>query len=443
MITNFVLLALALFLVLNDRFYVHVETGGSGLLRVMDLAIPVIAAFVLILSRKSIMARFRSNRNLQYCLPYLLLGLLLPVLGVLSGDYPWRTLMNAIISIRALALIALGIWLSQQPPHVRALAARWMVFCIALEASIAICQFITLQHLFDGPFLQWLYQWDIHTMKDYKAAYLITGRSVGTFLGPNELGVWSVIAIWFSVTVLSGVPGLACTVASVLTLVLSQSRGSMSAFLVSVVLAALFLPRMKGRVWFGLAASVVVVAGLGIVIFVNGGALQNQALQNKGMQSRFTSGFEVLFQGVSADGNAAGRIDAWGDAIRFLREHPLGTWAEPQYLLQHFIDNQYVSVLLQGSLPFAAALLLALYAGLLATKNSAVRSFLVLSTVSIAVNGVSATPFQYSAIGLYWLALGYSSFATRERTAAMMARQPHTRVLAYRRGGRHVLLPES
>jgi hypothetical protein len=99
------------------------------------------------------------------------------------------------------------------------------------------------------------------------------------------------------------------------------------------------------------------------------------------MQTRFASGFEALLHGTSADANAISRVEAWADAIPFFMEHPLGTWGEPQFLMNHFIDNQYVSAMLQGSLPFAAALLFALYAGLRTTGSPAMRSFLALSAV--------------------------------------------------------------
>jgi O-antigen ligase len=440
MTTNLVLLAIALSVVLNERLYVRFATAGSGLVRVMDLAIPVIAALVVILSRHSIMPRFRNNRNLRYSLPYLLLGLMLPVLGVFGGGYPWRTLLTAIVSIRALALIVLGIWLAGQPPRARVLAARWMVVCILFEAFIAACQFITLKNLVNAPLLQWLYQWDIQTMTDYKAAYLVTGRSSGTFLGANSLGVWGVIAAWFAVTFLSGPLRLACTAASLLTLVLSQSRGSIAAFLASLLLAALFLPWMKRRDRLGLATAALVTIVLGAVALASGGALQNEALQTEDMQRRFISGFDVLFEGASADANAASRVEAWGDSISFFREHPLGTWGEPQVLVD-LIDNQYVSTMLQGSLPFAAALLLALYGGLQKTKNPVMRSFLALITVSIAVNGISATPFQYPAIGIYWLALGYSALPLSN--IVLVARRPHTRVPGVLGGSHARLQPDT
>jgi hypothetical protein len=419
--TRLVLFAIAFFVVLNDRLYIQLDTDGSGLLHVMDLAIPVIAGLAVMFSRKSIMPRFGRNRSLQYCLPYLLLGLVLPTLGVLTGAYPWRTLLNAIVSIRALALIALGIWLAQQPPRTRELAARLMVFCIALEAFSAVCQFITLQQLFDTPFLEWLYQWDVRTMTDHKEAYLITGRSTGTFLGGNILGVWGVIAVWFSVTALSGTLRLVCAAASLLTLVLSQSRGSIAAFLAGLVVAVLFLSGMKRRVRFGLAAAVIIAISLGARALADGGWLSSNGLQSEGMQTRFASGLEALLHGTSADANAISRVEAWADAIPFFMEHPLGTWGEPQFLMNHFIDNQYVSAILQGSLPFAAALLLALYAGLRTTGSPAMRSFLALSAVSIAVNAMSANPFQYPAIGIYWLALGYS---TRRQQAERRAAGP-------------------
>src|ERR1017187_7609616 len=188
MAAHVILFALAVFIVLNDRLYIQLETGGSGLVRVMDIVIPITAALLAVFSSKSVFRRMCASQPVRCWMPYLGLALLLPVLGVVANDYPPRTLLTTIVAVRAVALLAIGAWLGYQPPRIRALAARWMVVCIALEALTAICQFSTLQGLYDAPFLQWLYQWDVQTMSAYKDAYVIGGRSSGTFLAANALG---------------------------------------------------------------------------------------------------------------------------------------------------------------------------------------------------------------------------------------------------------------
>jgi len=142
----------------------------------------------------------------------------------------------------------------------------------------------------------------------------------------------------------------------------------------------------------------------------------------------------VLLEGPTADPNVAGRMAAWGDAMSFFAQHPLGTWGEPQALLQHFTDSQYVDALLQGSLPFAMAFLLALFGGIRPDRPpTGVSSFLTLSTVSIAVNSVSAHVLAYSSIGMYWLVLGYSSTARGAQRSVALARRPQILAVDYRK----------
>ena len=416
MLIQIVVAAVAVFLVLNERLYIHVATSGNGLVRVMDLFIPLLAFILVMFSRKSIMPWFRRG-NIPCCMPYLLMGLCLPFLGVVGGDYPWRTLFTAIIGLRALGMIVIGIWLAQQPQRSRILLGRWMVFCIAFEALIAVGQFINSQHLFDAPLLEQLNQWDVQSMTDYNTAYLVTARSSGTFLGGNTLGVWSVLALWFSVTEVAGLTGSICMMASLLTLILSQSRGSIAALLAGVVLTAVFLPWVRRRTLFSLGGAIVTSVIVG-QLFV--GSLFNSTLETEQMQDRLSSGAAVISQGASADNNAQTRVDAWVDSMAFFAEHPLGTGGEPQYLVK-LIDNQYVSTLLQGSIPYILALAWALYAGLRMPNNRSMRAFLALSTVSIAVNGISASPFQYPAIGIFWLAIGYSTLPAAARTVVAVA----------------------
>jgi hypothetical protein len=101
--------------------------------------------------------------------------------------------------------------------------------------------------------------------------------------------------------------------------------------------------------------------------------------------------------------------------MRYFAEHPLGTWGEVQVRLQAGIDSQYVGCLLQGSLPFAMALVLGLYGGIRPrSRRPRMGVFLTLSTVSIAMNCISASMLAYSSIGIYWLVMGYSSTAPWE-----------------------------
>jgi hypothetical protein len=247
-------------------------------------------------------------------------------------------------------------------------------------------------------------------MTTYKNEYLVTGRSSGTFIGGNILGPWAVFGVWFSVAVLRGVPRIACTAASLVTLVLSQSRGSIAALLVGSTLALVSLPAASRAMRVGLTIAIILGTCLGL------GVTQG-ILQQGDMQARFRSGFAVLFEGPSADRNFAGRVDGWSRATDLFAQHPLGTWGEPQVLLHDSTDNQYIDSLLQGSIPFAGALLFALIGTVWSNwARPGLPSLVALGSVTIAVNSLSAQPLSYSSIGMYWLVLGYAATARRLRS---------------------------
>ena len=409
MLINLVLGLIALFLVLGDRLYMHFNSGGTGLLHYVDIVIPLMAGAIVVFGRKSITPRFASSRNLQCALPYLVIGMFLPILGVLGGTYPWRTLMTLVVSARALCMIAIGIWLAKQPPHTRTLMKRCVMVCIVSQGLLSIAQFITYQGLASSPILSWISAWDVQSMTDHKDTYLITARSTGAFISPNNLGAWSLVGIWFSITVLTGIPGLACTALSLLTLLLSESRGSLFGFLVALALTPVFAARMKRSVWITLAATITLTLGLGMLALSRGGAFQNEELQSTAMQDRLESGFAVFSGGAEADANAQGRLEVWISSMPFFLDHPLGTWGMPQFLLNDSVDSEYLAALLQGSVPYVIALFLALYGGIRVTSDPSLRAFLALSVVSLAVNGISAAPFQGNSIGLYWLIFGYAA----------------------------------
>lgn len=425
MLVKLTLCLIALFLLLGDRLYMQVNSGGTGLLHFVDIAIPLIAGAIMVFGRKPILPRFAASRNLQCVLPYLVIGTFLPILGVLSGDYPWRTLMTLVVSVRGLCMIAIGIWLAKQPPRTWTLLKRCIMFCIAIHASYTICQFITYQGLGSSSILSWISTWDAQAMTDHKEAYLITSRSTGVFISPNNLGAWSLLAIWFSITLLTGISGLVFTALSLVTLLLSESRGSMFGLLVALACTPVFLARMKRSVWLTLAATIVLTLGLGMLALSRGGAFQNEELQSTAMQDRMESGLAVFSGGASADTNAESRVEVWLAALPFFMDHPLGTWGTPQFLLNSFVDSEYMAALLQGSIPYVIALLLAFYGGIRVTSDPSLRAFLALSVVSLAVNGISAAPFQYSSIGLYWLILGYA--AVPVRAVVWLPRQSLTR----------------
>jgi hypothetical protein len=123
---------------------------------------------------------------------------------------------------------------------------------------------------------------------------------------------------------------------------------------------------------------------------------------------RFERGLDVLTEGAGADSNASARVAAWHLAMAYYSNHPLGTWVSPRLKFHLYIDNEYVRTLMQGSIPYLFALLLLIACSLRRiTRQAAVPRLTAIIAVTAAVNGMSAYPFEYSAMGLYWVLLGY------------------------------------
>jgi hypothetical protein len=123
---------------------------------------------------------------------------------------------------------------------------------------------------------------------------------------------------------------------------------------------------------------------------------------------RFERGLDVLSEGAGADSNASARVAAWHLAMAYYSNHPLGTWVSPRLKFHLYIDNEYVKTLMQGSVPYLFALLLTIACALRRiTRPSAVPRLTAMIAVTAGVNGMSAYPFEYSAMGLFWILLGY------------------------------------
>jgi hypothetical protein len=228
-------------------------------------------------------------------------------------------------------------------------------------------------------------------------------------VNPNSLGFSSVLALWASLLLLQGPARGICALLALATLFFSQSRGSMFALAAGLALWIWHLVRTsttnqrKARdVTF--VAILLLALTLGWISLYGGGG------QGTGspVLARFARGVEVLSEGVSADANAQTRVEAWARAIDFYRAHALGTWIEPQFLFGGYIDNDYVRLLLQGSVVFVFAFVLALYGGIrLIHLPSTSGQLAALFAAGVAVNSISATPLMYPPIGAYWLTAGF------------------------------------
>ncbi len=243
---------------------------------------------------------------------------------------------------------------------------------------------------------------------------MITGRSIGTFVNPNNLGFFAVISFWSAVHVFRGTPRIAAAFAALATLAVSQSRGSLLALLVSVAVWLVYLALSKDKTLrpaFDIAFALVMASIAGLLLalaFLDPGRLSSR------MGQRLASGIAVVTGGVAMDPSAQGRVGAWLRALEFYERHPLGTLGEPQFLFGGFIDNEFVRILLQGGPVFLIATILALGAGIRLIECGPLGRMIATFSAAAAVNAMTANPLSYPAIGLYWMVVGYYLASRKE-----------------------------
>jgi len=267
--------------------------------------------------------------------------------------------------------------------------------------------------LYPSSLGRFLLEWNVASENTLGEYSFLTWRCVGTFVSPNELGFWSVMAFWISARLIHGIAGIIGIIAALITLVLSQSRGSMFALIGTILLWIGYLifsrdPRLRGVRDATLVSAVFVIlvaAWLGVIL----SQLSNVSVAGEfSFIERFQNGLRVMVEGPGADSNAEARLAAWRSALHFYYDHPLGTLATPRLVLGHYIDNDYVRTFVQGSPLYLLTVLLALFGGFrqITGRGSAARTT-ALFAGAIAINGMSAYPLLYPCIGLYWLNMGY------------------------------------
>ncbi|MEO8462860.1 MAG: hypothetical protein ABI555_06590 [Chloroflexota bacterium] len=382
--------------ILADRGLVGITTGGRGVLPLLTIVAPL-AALVTI-------ARYGIGRSLGFLgkpafllgvLPYLALTALFPVLGVMFNAFPERTLLSLTEATTGLSFLVIGAALSSSRDGSW---SRWLLVAVTVQFLYAAGQAVYLSRGPGWELFTPFHEWD-SSLQD--PLTFVQGRSSGLYFNPNVLGLWAgfaVILSWRWVT-----PWLRGTAValSVLTLLLSQSRGGAVALLAALVVAALLSVTSRGglsaRTLKGfLSFTLAFVVALSITSLVAPEALRGD---------RFGALLEVLAVGPQADPNLAGRLDFWAAVTALNSVYPWGTWGSPELLLGTSVDSTWFRLFAQGSILYVVALV-SLLGAAFSVSRSAHRLGLRLVAVLVAVAGLSQTPFGYPVIVLFWVLLG-------------------------------------
>jgi hypothetical protein len=429
-VAHLLLLTAFAYVLFEERFTIGVNTGGRGALQPVDLVVPLVGIFVFLgLGGIPGPTLLRLNPRGLFWAPYVGLTVLLPILGVFVNSEAPRTMYTSIHGVIEISFMLFGAWAAFSVASVRKLAPWYAWIAIIFELVVALIDYLNKTGMYPTAIGKFLLQWNVDSQGALGEFTIITWRCVGTFINPNDLGFWSVVAFWISALLFRGMFRFTGTIAALLTLVLSQSRGSLismlAAFAVWLAYVALSrdagLKKARDATYLTAICFVLAVGWIGAVLSQSDGVAVSDKFS---VVQRFERGLDVLTEGADADSNASARVVAWHRAIDFYYEHPLGTWISPRLKFHLYIDNEYVKTLMQGSLPYLFSLLLMIGCSFWRiTRPGPVPRLTAMLAVTAAVNGMSAYPFSYSSIGVFWILLGYD--IASERLVRHKRREQH------------------
>ncbi|UWX63112.1 O-antigen ligase family protein [Deinococcus rubellus] len=256
--------------------------------------------------------------------------------------------------------------------------------------------------------------WDKNIQALYSSSYVLYGRGTGGFINPNELGLWAALCLCWGIYERKSFYKNALITSSVISLINSQSRGSVSAVLVILVLLLIkkILDsknfRITNRAFYLIALSILTSI---LVLAYSQFAIIIKDLGDYVGFDRYGSAASILTTGVNADLSFETRTQVWDEIVRYVNARPFGTLSPPQTVVSFAPDNQYMYNYLQGGI---FLLILSTIPLIVWSKNLYIWMFqrnkdrnavLGLMTVVLIVNSVSATPYQYTSFTLFWMFL--------------------------------------
>ncbi|MBD3947186.1 O-antigen ligase family protein [Nocardioides ganghwensis] len=410
-------------LVLGARVTATLSTGGRGTLAILDPALILLGVAIWCCTPTGRGKIVPARMYWRSAGPLFLLLLLLPVLGVAHGTHNVRSLYSI-----ALVAVPWSIFMVGRVAGDPRTWTRGVTVAIWIHGAYGAAQLMGRLSLLPDALSGWMAAWDLSSQAAYAESYIVSQRSTGVLINPNSYGLWSVLAVVFSVFYLRG-RTRAISIALALTGVYaSESRTAMAALVVSLIVVAL-----TGRGLDAILKMVALVAAAAVPLAVLNWFGMLQSFFSESTLERMRSGWLVL-TGRGVDENLAGRFEAWDLARTMSADHWLGTWGPPQVTLGQSIDSQYLALFLQGSLPLLLAYLLLLISPLIVLPKRRRRPFVALS-VAVATMSLTATAFEnMAAMGLVWCALVIDALRLRaygdETVRSEVAEVSHDKVAA-------------
>lgn len=387
-LTRLASVALVFYLLLGQRLTVGASTGGRGTVSLPEVLFLGVAAILWLCLKLRLEGPSAKGLFLTTVGPLFTLLLVLPFVGVLIGDYELRALYSFVVVLVPLSILVLG-----------AAGERWrydirgpVFVAVVAHGLYGLGQLLFRVGVMPVGLWSWAVDWDARTQAAYSELYVISSRSTGLFLNPNEFGLWSVLAVLFGALYLQKRRQAISVVLGLLGVFASQSR---TAWLALALLVLVYLgsfvvrPRIAnpGLVRIVLATPVVVVVAL-LGVFPK--------LVETGAVSRFTTGLGALTGGgASEDADLAGRYVGWARAREFVQDYALGTLGPPQLKFGGSIDSQFVSYYLQGGALLVVAYTLALISPFVVLRRRVPQaSKLMVVSITFAIFSYTANPMD-------------------------------------------------
>lgn len=425
-VAHLLLITTFAYVLFEGRFTIGVNTGGRGALQPIDFLVPLVGIFVFLGLGGIPGPRLLRWDRWAFCwAPYVVLTIAFPILGVFIRSEAPRTMYTSIEGAIQISFLLFGAWAAFSVASIRRFAKWYAWIAIILEFLVALIDYLNKTGMYPTAIGKFLLQWNIQGEGDLGEFTIITWRSVGTFLNPNDLGFWSVVAFWISALLFRGFFRFTGIIAALLTLVLSQSRGSLISLFASFAVWLMYvtlsrdtrLGKTRDTSYLSAIFFVLTVGWLGAGLSQSNGVAVSDKFN---VVDRFERGLDVLADGAGADSNANARVEAWHRAMDFYYEHPLGTWVSPRLKFHLYIDNEYVKDLLQGSIPYLFTVLMVISGSLWRImRPGIVPRLTAMIAVTAAANGMSAYPFSYTSMGVFWILLGYDLAAERIQKEAL------------------------
>jgi len=388
--------------VLSERFLIGLDTGGLGLVSVF---VPVMVGLGLIclLVPTANARRIGWPRLFAQWGPYWACAGVVPLLAISFGSYPLRVAFASVSgALVPMAVVVIGVRIAllvREPS--RAVSAALSIAVPAVLAYSAF-QWAYSSGALDAAVWQSMADWDRATALAYGVGEL--SRSSGPYVNPNILGAWGALTFVMAATLMQGrVTRPFVMGAAILTILLSQSRGSFVALVAGGAVVLLMGARTpdgrqdrSGSTRQLMIAGFVTALGLGLA-----GGLPGV--------TRIVDGLLSFLPGSALDPNMTGRLELWSAAGALSASYPLGTWGPPEMILGTAVDSDWVRLFLQASIFGVVAVGLMLIGGAaLANRSLATGRALAASSIVVGFSMITQTPLGYPPIALYWLLVGFS-----------------------------------